>query len=41
MDLINAKRSDSFTIDIKLIFDRNKIQTDFSIADMSNEVIVF
>ena len=34
MELINAKRFDSFTIDIKVILDNNKHQTDISIADM-------
>ena len=34
MELINAKRFDSFTIDIKVIFGNNKHQTDISIADM-------
>ena len=34
MNLINAKKFDSFTIDIKLIFDNNKHKTEISIADM-------
>ena len=34
MDLINANRFEKFSIDIELMFDNNKHQTDISIADM-------